>query len=111
MVRLDNEPCHPEHQLGTLSALAEVLGELDNSRLVPKDGLRVPPRQQRRVAVQRHREWYTDEWDANLDDVALQKVLSNERKAPCGVQNTSGIETLDHRAHDRWNGLSNAFPH
>jgi hypothetical protein len=60
--------------------LAQALGEFDHSRLVAEDGLRVPPREQRRVAVQHHCNRNAGRGDAGLDDVALQEVLPDEGK-------------------------------
>ena len=78
MVRHDDEPRDPQHQLRVLSPLAETLGEFNHPRLIPKDISRVPSREQSRVVVQANCKWNADEWDSNLDDSALQEILSDE---------------------------------
>lgn len=78
MVRHNDQPREPQHQLRVLTPLAQTLGEFDHPRLVPEDGLRVPPREQRRVSVQHHRKGNADHGNTDLDDVALQEELPDE---------------------------------
>jgi hypothetical protein len=68
--------------------LAQTLGDFDHPRLVPEDGLRVPPREQRRIAVQRHRKGNADHGDTDLDDVLLQEILPDDREPLRGAQYT-----------------------
>lgn len=86
MVRRDDEPRDPQHQLGVPTPLAQTLGEFDHPRLVTEDSSRVPPCEQRRITVQHHRKWNADHGDTDLDDVALQEELSDEGEALRGIQ-------------------------
>ena len=110
-VRNDDQPGDPQQQLRVPAPLAQIFGEFDDAGFVSKDGSRVPPGEQRGVAVHDDRERNADQWDADLDDVALQELLADDGESLRGGQDRSGVEVLDHRPHHGRDHLYDALTH